>query len=186
MELPVDIKDRILEYLHLEYGEDSNDPNALTLEQISYEGEYEIHGVNVHYFKYESSSGRNWATVEPYGDSYAIGMTSKSPTPVRKREIYRSIRIENTEDGEIVNLDLEDRGGGCYGFSNFKEIAFRNGKTFQLLTEVTPFSHPNGVVVAIQDEGNDVYIRGSLGLAIRYESTTLGAILITLGTGPWE
>ncbi len=44
MELPDGIEQEILEYLHLEHGEDRNDPTSLKLEKIIYDGLYEVTG----------------------------------------------------------------------------------------------------------------------------------------------
>lgn len=186
MELPDNIETEILEYLHLEYGEDPNDPSSLKLDEITYDGLYDVSGVPVHYFKYASRSGRSWATVEPFGDSYVIGMTTNSPKPLKKSQIYNHLEIENPESSFSESLELESWGDGCYGFSDYKEIKLPNGSSFKLLAEVSSHSTPVGVTISIIEGENDIYIRGSVGLSLSYESTNFGTLFITLGTGPWE
>ncbi len=186
MELPADIQKQILDYLHLEYGEDASDPSSLKLSEISYDGLHEINGVPTHFFKYESRSGRNWATVEPHGDSYLIGMTSRSPTPLTKKELYKTVHVESSEYEFSKRYELEEWGGGCYGFSDYREIQLPGKRQFKLLVEVTAHSFPTGVTVSIIEGDIDIYVRGSVGLAISYESKTIGSLCITVGTGPWE
>ena len=186
MELPQDIENKILEYLHLEYGEDPNSDNSLKLEDITYEKEYEIEGVLVHYFNYKSRSGRTWATVEPFGDSYCIGMTSKSPKPVSKTEIYNSVYIESLESDHEITLDLESWGDGCFGFSDYRLVELSEKIRFQLLVEVSAYSNPNAVTVSIKENGSDIYVCGSVGISMSYKSSTLGEICITVGAGKWD
>ncbi len=186
MELPENIEKEVLEYLHLEYGEDSKDPSSLKLDEITHDGIYEVSGVPVHYFKYASSSGRNWATVEPYGDSYVIGMTTSLPTPLSKAQIYNRLNVESLDNNYTESFELEYWGDGCYGFSDYREIKLPNGSAFKLLAEVSSHSAPVGVTLSIIEGDNDIYIRGSVGLSLSYESKNFGTLFITLGTGPWE
>jgi hypothetical protein len=186
MELPENIEKEILDYLHLEYGEDPKHPSSLKLDEIKYDGLYEVSGVPIHYFKYASRSGRNWATVEPYGDSYLIGMTASSPKPLSKTQIYNQLNVESLDNNYTETFELESWGEGCYGFSDYREIELPNGSTFKLLAEVSSYSVPVGVTLSIIEGDNNLYIRGSVGLTLSYESKNLGILSITLGTGPWE
>lgn len=186
MDLPDGIEKEVLDYLHLEYSEDANDPSSLKLEEISYDGVYDVSGVPTHYFKYASSSGLNWATVQPYGGSYLIGMTSSSPKPISKTRIYRFVRIESADGRFEQKIKLESWGSGCYGFSNYKSIDMDNDTTLKLLVEVSSHSNPTGVTLAIKEGGNDIYIRGSVGISMSYKSNSCKEIYITVGTGPWE
>lgn len=185
MELPDGIEKEILEYLHLEYGEDPNDSSSLKLDEISYDGLYEVAGVQTHYFKYVSSSGLNWATVQPYGDSYLIGMTSSNPKPISKNRIYRSVRVESSDGRFDQKIKLESWGNGCYGFSNYKNLTINEDTTLKLLVEVSSHFNPTGVTVAIKEDGNDIYIRGSVGISMSYKSNSCKEIFITVGAGPW-
>lgn len=70
MNLPKNIKYQIAEYLNLEFG--SND---IAENQLEYVGSSN----NISYWVLSKSAQRYWATVEPYEDSYLIGMTSTEP-----------------------------------------------------------------------------------------------------------
>jgi hypothetical protein len=72
MVLPDDIESQIVEYLHLEYGEDSSSPNALKIEELVYEGVFDIEGMNVHYWKYPTHGQNCWVIVEPYENTLDI------------------------------------------------------------------------------------------------------------------
>jgi len=185
MVLPSDIKNQILEYLHLEYGEDPDNETSLGLEDIGYEGEFEIKGKLIHYFNYKSSSGRTWATVEPYGDSYCIGMTNSSPKPVTKKEIYGSVHVESLESDHEATIALESWGNGCFGLSDYKQISLTEKISFKLLVEVSSYSTPESVTVSIIDGNNEVYVSGALGVSMSYKSASLGEISITVGSGKW-
>ena len=71
MSLPEKIESQIAEYLNLEFG--SNDIT---------EGELEYVGTSndIHYWILSHSKEKYWATVEPYEDSYLIGMTTSAPS----------------------------------------------------------------------------------------------------------
>ena len=58
MDLPVGIEQEILEYLHLEYGEDANDPSSLKLEDIQYDGLFDVAGTPRTTSNMESGNGQ--------------------------------------------------------------------------------------------------------------------------------
>jgi len=86
VKLPPNIAAEVLEYLLLEYGESREDPTALKLSDLSYEGEHLVRGKPTHFWSYPTSSGRSWATVELSEDGYEIGTTKRVPgePPPRK------------------------------------------------------------------------------------------------------
>lgn len=79
MDLPANIDAEIIEYLNLEYASYQS-AEKLSTSDLSYEGEYEIDGKKVKYWKYPCSEKNGcWATVEPYDDGYMISMTTSLP-----------------------------------------------------------------------------------------------------------
>ena len=78
--LPPRIKSEVLRYLHLEYGESPRSQNALTLSELSYEGERLHEGMPTHFWSYPTSSGKAYATVVLSTKGYAIGMTDQRPS----------------------------------------------------------------------------------------------------------
>jgi hypothetical protein len=79
MELPKNIEQKILEYLHLEYGEDSESDTSLKLSDIEFVGEFNVNGTEIFYWSYPIDNEVRWATVEPYENSYLIGMVTELP-----------------------------------------------------------------------------------------------------------
>ncbi len=79
MNLPQDIEAQIINYLHLEFGEDADDPNSLKESQLRYEGEFLYDGVPTHFWWFPCTTEQCWATVEPMEESYCVGMTTDSP-----------------------------------------------------------------------------------------------------------
>jgi len=187
MELPDGIEKEILEYLHLEYGEDPSDDASLKLEDIVYEGLYDVSGIPTHYWRYAPEGKRRWATVEPFGDSYAIGMTTNTPTPIVKGDLYKTVEIEAIDDsGFSQSLPLESWGEGSYGFSDYKEISIPGGEKLQILAEAHSNSAPPSVTLSIKEADVDIYIRGSVGLALSYKTKGGITLVLSVGTGPWE
>jgi hypothetical protein len=84
MNLPDDIEVQILDYLRLEYGEDAGGPAALQRSQLRYEGEYLLNGVATHFWWFPCTTQQCWATVEPWEDSYCLGMTTECPASLER------------------------------------------------------------------------------------------------------
>lgn len=183
MGLPAGIEQEILEYLHLEYGEEPDAPSSLKPGEITYDGLYDMAGKPTHYFKYGE---RKWATVEPFGDSYVIGMTTRPPYPITKKNLYKSLRISFPDDTPPITIELESRGHGNYGFSRYRDVTLPDGTTIAILVEVSSHYAPAAVTLAIEEGENDIYIRGSLGLTMSYRTRNGSTIYLTVGTGPWE
>ena len=187
MDIPEGIEKQILEYLHIEYGEDPNDDSSLKLQDIVYEDLYDIYGVPTHYWRYAPKGKRRWATVEPFGDSYVFGMTNKTPVPLAKSDLYKSLEIYSLGDQSLVaSIPLEDWGSGCYGLSDYKMIRISSEEEIRVLTEVGAYTTPTSVTLSIEEEGRNIYIRGSIGLALSYTTSSGTKLSLTIGTGPWE
>ena len=170
MELPQNIRKEILDYLHLEYGESSGGTGALAIDDIEYEGLFEIGGIRTHYFRYKTTRGHEWATVEPYGDSYCLGITSNTPKPVQKTKIYDHVIIEQIDFDEILILELENWGSGCFGLSDFIQLKLPSGVDIRLLVEVSAHTTPTAVRVDIIDGAQEISAHGYIGLVLNYES----------------
>jgi len=181
--LPVGIEQDILEYLHLEYEEEASSPSSLQIEEIKYDGLFEIAGTPTHYFKYGE---RKWATIAPFGDSYVIGMTTNTPRPLAKKDLYKSLHISFADDTPPLSIDLESWGEGSFGFPNYRDVTLPDGTSISVLVEVALLAAPVAVTLAIEEGENDIYIRGSVGLTMSYRTRNGETLYLTVGTGPWE
>ncbi len=187
MELPEGIEKEILEYLHLEWGQSPYSPNSIKLKDLEYEGVYDVAGVLTHYWKYGTSNNRRWATVEPFGDSYAISMTSNTPKPVSKSDLYMSIEIDSDDYGGYrETIELERWSKGCFGLDDYTDLQLPDGEVIKILVETSTDRSPPSTTIGIREEGKEVYVRGSVGLAMSYKTIGGKRIFLTVGTGPWE
>lgn len=79
MDLPLNIEQKVIEYLNIEYGATASE--GLNPSDLSYVGEVDTEGTTRLYWRYpcQDASGC-WVTVEPYEGSYMISMTTIAPT----------------------------------------------------------------------------------------------------------
>lgn len=73
----------LLEYLHLEYGEEAGEEDALKTSDLVYVGEYVIDGILCQYWSYPTTGEPMWATIEGYSGLRCIGMTATPPPQSR-------------------------------------------------------------------------------------------------------
>ena len=79
----------LLEYLHLETGEEAGEEDTLKANDLVYVGEYVIDGILCKYWSYPTTGEPMWATIEDYSglESYSglrcIGMTATPPPQSR-------------------------------------------------------------------------------------------------------
>ena len=66
-------------YLHLEYGEEAGEEDALKASDLVYVGEYVIDGILCKYWSYPTTGEPMWATIEDYSGLRWIGMTATPP-----------------------------------------------------------------------------------------------------------
>lgn len=71
--LPDDIEVRILSYLHLEFGEDGSDNNALKPSELKYVGEFLVDSAHCHFWEFPCMGEVAWVIAKPLGGEYAIG-----------------------------------------------------------------------------------------------------------------
>ena len=69
----------LLEYMHLEYGEEAGEEDALKASDLVYVGEYVIDGIPCQYWSYPTSGEPMWATIEDHSGLRCIGMTGTPP-----------------------------------------------------------------------------------------------------------
>lgn len=186
MDIPEGIEKDIVSYIRMECGEDPSDPRTLKESDLTYEGEFEIQGVPTHYWRCGKDS-RLWATIEPYGDSYCMSMTSSSPKPILKSELYSHLKIEDFSGEFSERIPLPSLGkSGSVGLPDYKEITLPSGEIVAVLAEAHPQGAPPSVTVSIQDAAKDIYIRASVGIALSYTTSGGNELLLSIGTGPWE
>ena len=70
-------------YLHLEYGEEAGEEDALKASDLVYVGEYVIDGIPCKYWSYPTTGEPMWATIEDYSGLRCIGMTATPPPQSR-------------------------------------------------------------------------------------------------------
>lgn len=79
VKLPRNIASEIARYLRLEYGESYWQKDSVKARDLKFEGEFVVNGVPTQYWRYQTSSSPQWATVERFKDTYCIGMTVEPP-----------------------------------------------------------------------------------------------------------
>lgn len=185
MDIPEGIKKEIVSYVRLEFGEDSSDPDALQESDLKYEGEFIINGVPTHYWRCGDTS-RTWATVEPFGDSYCLGMTSSSPKPVFKKNLYSHLEVEEVPGKVSERIELQSFGDRAVGLPSYKEVCLSDGEVVEVLAEAHLENSPVSVTVSIEENQKNCYVRASEGIAMSYTTSSGKQIILTIGTGPWE
>jgi hypothetical protein len=73
------LTEEVLEYLLLEYGESTDDPDALKIGDLTYMGQFQHHGVATHFWEYPTSRGKRWAIVYPMEGTYCTSTCSVAP-----------------------------------------------------------------------------------------------------------
>lgn len=78
-DLPETILQELVEYLNLEYAApEVSEP--VSVEDLSFAGEFEMYDKPIRYWRYPCSEENGcFVTVQPFADSYCIGMEFKLP-----------------------------------------------------------------------------------------------------------
>ncbi|MCU0841463.1 MAG: hypothetical protein MUC79_07065 [Thiobacillaceae bacterium] len=132
MDLPDDIENKIADYLAREFGE--HGAGRIRAADLRPLGERVIDGVPMRVWSFPSINGEMWATVQPLGESYCIGMTSP-PRAEAGGERYR-LRIETEGRGSPLSVDLEPLDAGLYGTVSDVGFTAPNGQSFLISAEV--------------------------------------------------
>ena len=185
--LPDDIEKQILDYLHLEYGEDPGDSGSLELADIKYVGEKLVEGVVQHCWSYPSLKDDMWATVQLYEDgTYCIGM---APIPKKNNEnnyeyLFLAIKGKQTKKIKIPYQKDEE-----YKICNFEDefiTTLENGKNLYIYSEVFLTPKPHQFDLTIDYDGQEIYLRGAVGIEFKYSLETEIEIYIDIGNLEWE
>jgi len=182
MALPEGIESEVLEYLHLEYGEDSSDPSALKIGDIEYQGEFAVAGTPTHFFGYPTSSGQEWVTVEVLEDSHVLGISLTGPKNLTiPSNLYKDVKIWIPEYETDMTISLENFGEGGYGFPDYKSVELPGGNSIDLLVEAYTDHSPTSVTIGVKDGENELYVGGYVGLSVSIETKQVGYITINVG-----
>ena len=82
-----DFEDDIVEYLHLEFGEEAGDPEALKRKELRYVGLFLFEDFPTHFWSFPCESEHYWATVRITDEAYLYGMTPIQPSSLRQLEL---------------------------------------------------------------------------------------------------
>ena len=184
MDLPDDIEQQLVEYIRLECGEDPKDPNALQVSDLVYDGEFDIYGETLHYWRCGQHS-ELWGTVGPFGDSYCLSMTSSSPKPVRERELYKKLAIEDFDRKFAVQLELEEGEDGDLSIPDYLKLDLP-GEDVEVLASLSLNESPIEIHLAIQEGEKRTYIRTCIGISMSYTTISGTDLHFKLGRMPWN
>lgn len=131
MDLPDDIESEIASYLARELGE--RGPGRIRAADLRALGERIVDGVPMQVWAFPSIDGEGWATVEPMGDSYCIGLTR--PPRGAPAGGYR-LRAETEGGKPPLTLSLDPLDSGLYGTSSDVRFTTAGGQVLMLGAEV--------------------------------------------------
>jgi hypothetical protein len=140
---PDGLETQIADYLAREFGE--HGPGRIRAADLRALGERVVDGVPMRVWAFPTSRGEMWATVEPMGDSFSIGMTHPRPSPDSRQRYH--LRLETEGDDASRTLALEPLDTGLYGTAS--DVAFHapDGQALLLSAEV-----------ALIDGGEELYL----------------------------
>lgn len=187
---PPGVERELLEYLHLEFGESEDDPDALQAADLKYVGARQDGQAVLHFWEYPCHAGKSWATAEWMSDGYALSTSAEGPRG-EKNDPAAALRTLVVEFGtrtkgqkRIAPLRLEVAGIPGDGVP----VKFPTGEEIFFYAEVYPASEGAGPDVSVQ-----LLQHGDVLLAIRCTSGVIISLqlvgydcLIRLGTGPWD
>lgn len=153
MKLPEHIEQDIVDYLRREFGEVGT--GAIGIADLTPLGIRRVAGVALHVWQFPTSTGPMWATVEPDGDSYCIGLSMPADAPEETRPVLRVHCGLATRETPLAELDA-----GLYGAE--AELAPPGRSPVMLSVEVMTQGRP-AVVLAILD-GDDSLLDLRAGL----------------------
>lgn len=73
----------VIEYLRLEYGEDSDDPDSLQASDLTYLGRFDVEGYPTDYWQYPTSDQPAYATMTMRDGTTELSMTDEPPSGER-------------------------------------------------------------------------------------------------------
>lgn len=188
VKLPRRIKDEILEYLHLEFGESKSDPDALKASDLKYEGRHIVKGVATHFWSYPSGVDRHWATVEELRDSYCLGTSTVGPDGrgVDRAKALNKVIVEfrplseKKEVMRMIRMSLKDGEASI-------PVRFPSGDKMEIDIEVADADSSPDVSISVTYENDrGLYIRCTSGVIVSYDTDFGYQCLVSVGTGPWR
>lgn len=188
MKLPSSITREIIDYLHVEFGESAEDPDALKVSDLKYEGRHVIDGVPTHFWSYPAGADKHWATVQELDDSYCLGTSTNGPRgeTVDKARALRTLRVEFRAFSESakamrpIKMNLKDGAATI-------PVRFPSGGTMEIDVEVSDEGETPDVSIAISlGEERGCFVRCASGVVLSYDTEFGYECLVSVGTGPWE
>jgi hypothetical protein len=187
---PTGVEKELLEYLHLEFGEGEDDPDALQAADLKYVGVREDGEGLVHFWEYPSGSGKSWATVCVMNDGgYSLSTSTEGPdgevndplAALRTLVVEFGARSEGQQRIKPLRLAVSELK------ANGVPVKFPTGEEISFYAEVYPPSAANAPDVSVQILQNDEVlfaVRCASGVVISLQLAGYDC-LIRLGTGPW-
>jgi hypothetical protein len=164
----------------------------LKLSDLTYEGKRVVDGIITHFWAYPAGADKHWAIVEQFGKTYSIGTSARGPggETTDERKALRSLRISfhgesrRAKRMRPLRVPLEEDEGGA--LTAEVPVTFPSGDKLQIYVEVYDKETPDVSLIITHEDGRDIYVRCSSGLAVNYHTPFGYTCLMTVGTGPWE
>ncbi len=175
---PEEFESWVLDYLLLEYGEKRDDPNALKLEDLNYEGARKIDGATHHCWSY--SSAKTWASLQIRGKSQIVGIIAN---PDFKGEVsYEHLLIEVWgRKSKLLRVPLKLIENEVWETENQYVIALNSGENIGLYAEVLIDSSPCDYMLTITHGEKKITIHGESKGLVNYFLDDNTGVSITVG-----
>jgi len=186
---PAGIENELLEYLHLEFGEGKDDPDALQPADLKYVGARTDGAALVHFWEFPSGSGKSWATVCVTDDGYDLSTSLEGPdgekddplSALRTLVVDFGSRSDSQKRIRPLRLTVSELS------ENGFPVKFPTGEEISFYAEVHPPTVTDGPDVSVQilQHGEVLFaVRCTSGVVISLQLAGYDC-LIRLGTGPW-
>ncbi|MES2820876.1 MAG: hypothetical protein V4812_18030 [Pseudomonadota bacterium] len=197
MTLPRTIKREIVDYLRLELGEDSDDPDTIATSQLNYVGSRKAGRSEIHFWEFMSGHRRRWATATAAKSGYDLGISEEGPSgETDLGAVPDAIYIDfaptalEQEAAQSIKLPISEREAE-EGFSTETPIVLPSGETFNFFVEVFfPTAEDESLDVSMEVSRTDdtvFYVRARCTTGMIFQCNLGGYNWsIQVGTGPWS
>jgi len=124
-----ELEKRLLEYLHLEFGENFKDDNALKLSDLNYQGDFILDGESKQCWSFPSSPPEMWATACQKASGKWIFSMQKKPDFGKPKSEYEKLDIQVHKGDSIQQYQYEFEASDEHIWEvDDKEIIIENKK----------------------------------------------------------
>lgn len=178
------VEHEIVEYLRLEFGEDDSEEGSIQVEDLAFQGEFEIEGIVRRCWSFASYNDSQWVSAHEVDGGLCFDLVDNPGFSPEVTYDYVWIQVWDSK-GSIEKVPLVRSGHTLAYFDDDFEIEFKSGRQVSIYVEIGLNTSPKTFSVYVTENETKVAVHSDEKGIVDFVISETEGVKIAIGGEKW-